>query len=590
MLDDADYNDFGFYSTDAVTPNIDAIARQGVVLSRYYSAGAACSPTRASFITGNLPARYGLGRLWTDLPASVTGDYFQGKRGLPESDATLARSLGMEGYRSLHIGKWHIGTSATRFLPKAQGFEFYELMAGAPWEGTMRVSTESGAKTVTSEWRARYQADRIISFIDDNLASGQNLFINWWPIEPHAVPQGDELFYVPATFDRAAFNAAAPNNRLNLGTNRGKLVATMFAFDSELGRIVDFIKQKGVFDDSLVIVTSDNGGYQGALSPTRDVSGHKEMLAEGGIRVPFATSWPNRFAAGTHSDLLVTSTDLFPTIMALIGGALPANIEGENLSTVLLNGRGSRKPMFFEARLVSWRKSAADKFDQSFALIDGCDKIIQVNLQLRYYDVCTDPGERNELSGRNSARFSALRTMLRERRPRASEYLSISQLGAVRNLPSDDRLDIHHDDLSVYATMNLDSVPVNGTYTIYRRGDGVDFRIADGMLTATVTGVADSTVRPAFRTVKLSAPMPRDGNNHRVGLVIRGYLFGGSTLRLFVDGRLVAEAAAPLNARLQAGQSIFAVKSESMVARLGDASLSMSDVQIYLNALEPDEF
>jgi arylsulfatase A-like enzyme len=588
MMDDADYHDFGYHSVDAVTPNIDSIGEAGLVLSRYYSAGTICSPTRASLLTGNDPAHYGLMRLWPDKARNVLGDYYQSMNGLPANEQTLARSLAAEGYASLHIGKWHLGTSSQRFLPAANGFDLYEIMSAYPYAGAMRSKTQSGEKTVTSEWRAKYQADRIIEFLESNLASGKNLFINWWPIEPHAISEAQGLFYVPPTFDAAAY-LAATGQTLDTSTHRGKLLAQMFAFDEEFGRVIAALKSHGVYDDSLVIATSDNGGYLGALSSTRSVSQYKDTLSEGGIRVPFAASWPNRFAAGTHSDHPMQSTDLYPTIMRLIGGAQPDAIDGANLAGLLLSGQGGRKPMFFSFRRVSWRSSQDDRRDDSFALIDGCDKIVQQLGERRYYNVCSDPGERSNLNSTNPARFQELSDALDRRRLVSSRFYSASQLDGGITFEHNERLNIHEGDLTIFATLNAASYHHSGTVNIYRRGQGINFVISNGQLTASLTGVADTSSTPSYRNVTLSTAMPLDGADHKVALVIRGYLFGGSTIDLFVDGERRSRVAAPVGERLSLGQSIYAVMDERVSARLGSPGVTMKDVGVYLTAIEPNE-
>lgn len=590
MLDDADYHDVGYYSADAVTPNIDLIARHGLALSRFYSSGPMCSPTRVAFMTGNAPARYGLSRLWPDIPYTVRGDYYQSKRGLPEGDKTIAQALGAEGYRSLHIGKWHIGNAETRFLPAAKGFTTYEMMALNQYQGTMNVRTENGNKQVTSVWRATYQADRIISFIDSNTGSGQNVYINWWPNEPHALGPPNDFFYVPPTFNRSAFDADGGGKPIDLSTDRGKVLSQLHAFDAEFGRVIDHLKRKGLFDDSLVIVTSDNGGIPQANGPVREVTGHKETVFEGGMRVPFAASWPKRFASATHSDLPMSTYDIYPTIMALIGANVPKNITGEDMSSLLLNGTGQRSPMSFYFRNFEFRMRDDDKLTESYALIDGCDKIVQLSLTFRYYDVCRDAAERTDLATSRPVRLEELRTMLRDRRKSASQYLALASLDTASTLAADDRLNIHHDDLSVYATVNLSGTAANGTYTVYRGGDSIDLRIQNGVLTAILNGVADRSENPSFWTVRLSAPIPNDGMDHRIGFVIHGYLHGGSTISLYVDRKLVARTGAPLNARFEAGLSIFAVKSELAQAQLGDAGLSLRNALLLTTALEPDDF
>ncbi|MDE2560614.1 MAG: sulfatase-like hydrolase/transferase [Sphingomonadales bacterium] len=593
LMDDADYQDFGYFSADAVTPNIDSIAHQGVILSRFYSAGPVCSPTRASILSGHEPAYFGLSYLWEEVRHIVqNGQYWTGMRGLPDGEATLAQMLHDQGYATMHIGKWHIGDAADRFLPKAKGFDTYEIPDPYPYSGSMRVRTETGDKTVTSDWLPKYEADRIISYIDTNLASGRNIFINWWPYEPHIlIANNQQFYYVPPTFNRAAFDAAATGKLpLDLTTDRGKLLSMMFAFDEQFGRVIQHLKDKGVFDDSLVIETSDNGGHVTALSPKRMLIGNKGTLYEGGIRVPFAASWPKRFTAGTHSSLPVASTDLFPTIAGLIGAPKPSGIEGVDVSSVLLNGTGSHPPMFFWLRKAAYRRSTDDKYDDSFAVIDGCDKLFLDNGNAAYWNVCADPSERNQLTKANPARVTQLKALLLQKRLADAQYVSFANLTSPQVFSSDDRLDIHGDDLSVYATVNVTGSKGTGLHTLYQRGDGINVTLKDGTLSAAITGIADRTASPSMKTVTLSAPVPQDGRSHRIGFVIRGYFDGGSTLRLFIDGQIVGQAAAALSTQYDIGTSVYAVKSDQVKVQIGDNTLPFTNVQVYVNAIEPGEF
>lgn len=589
MLDDADYNDFGYYSTDANTPNIDSVARQGVRLSRYYAASGVCSPTRAAMLTGQSPIRYGINRLWPNQPVSAKGDYYFGSRGLPDQDPTIADGLRAAGYRSLHVGKWHIGVGEPRFLPSGKGFDEFNIQTGDPSVGNVRTLNEKGATTPIADWQSKFEADRIISFLEQNRASGKDLFVNWWPVEPHTVAERNgSSFYVPPTFDRAAYDRDKPGNNLDLSSDRGKLLAMLHSFDSQLGRVLEYIRRENLIDDSLVVVTSDNGGMRLALSPTRDVSGFKASLSEGGVRVPFAASWPRRFAAGTHTDLPFNTVDLYPTLLALIGGEVPAGIEGRNLSSVLLNGTGRRPPIFFQMRNVEFRWKEDETFHDAFALVDGCDKIIRDASVTRYFNVCADPGEKTDLSQSNRPRFAELENLMRTNRLRVSRYLQAASLSEPAVLAPNERLNTHQDDLSVYVTASLAGLSA-GSHNIYQRGDGIDLRIENGRLVATVTGVVDTSVTPSFRTVTLSAAIPNDGQAHRLGFVIRGFVRGGSSISLSVDGRTAAKLAAPLNVGLDPGSSVLAVKSENVRTNLGSAALSLRDLLVFTTALEPNE-
>jgi arylsulfatase A-like enzyme len=587
MLDDADYNDFGYFSTDAVTPNIDSIANSGVRLSRYYAGAPVCSPSRAAILTGQSPIRYGINHLVPNKPEQVVGDYYLGQRGLPDEDSTIADGLRAQGYSTMFVGKWHLGTGQAKFLPGGKGFDRFTVYTG-DYPST-RMVTEKGRFAPTTEWLTKYAADEIIDYLDQQLAAGKNVFVNWDPPEPHAIttPAG-AAWYVPATFDQAAFDRDAGGKKIDLATDRGKALSMIYSMDAQLGRVLAYIKQKNLYDDSLIIVTSDNGGVLRVASPTRELYEGKGTMFEGGLRVPFAASWPKRFAAGTHTPTVFSAFDIYPTLMGLIGAPVPTGLEGQDLSSVLLTGTGTHKPLYYQFRRVEWRNREDETIEETAALIDGCDKYVLWYLGERLYDVCKDPNERTQLAGSNPAKLASMRAAMRAHRLAVSRFTAVNSVAAASLLKASERLNTAYDDISVYASVNL-GTSATGTYNVYRHGDGINLRIANGRLLADITGVADTTPRPALKTVSLDAPIPVDGRSHRFGLVIRGYQFGGSTLMLFVDGVLKAKVTAALGVTGDPGPSVLSVKAENPDVDLGANGVSLSDVLILTNAMEPDQ-
>lgn len=591
VLDDADYNDFGYFSSDAVTPHIDGVAKSGVRLSRYYAGSTICSPSRAAMLTGQSAQRYGMGFLWGNKPHTVAGDFYYGERGLPQEDRTLGEALRAEGYKSLFVGKWHIGTGHDRFLPGAKGYDRFTVQLGDdPASGSFRALTENGAANVTTPWQSKYAADQIIGFLDERFAAGENAFVTWWPPEPHISNNASSnYFYVPPTFDRAAFERDAGAKSINLDTDRGKLISMLYSLDAQLGRVLEFIRQKNLYDDSLIIVTSDNGGLQSVLSPSRELRDGKGTLFEGGLRVPFAASWPRRFAAGTHTNQTFSALDLYPTILGLIGGNVPAGLEGENLASVLLRGTGTRGPLFFQVRQAVFRRREDESYYDSFAYVQGCDKLVVQASNEVVFDVCNDPNERNDLSRSNGSRLASLRSAMRAKRLNVSRFAHHDVVSAPLDLGANERLNVSHDDLSVYATVNLGS-GTSGVHNIYRRGEGIDLRVENGRIVATVTGLTSTAGNSPSRSVSLEAALPADGKDHRIGLVARGYFSAGTTLSLYVDGQLRSRLASPIGVSNDPGSSVLSVRSQVARAVLGGTGLSVSDVMVFTNAIEPGEF
>jgi arylsulfatase A-like enzyme len=592
LLDDADYSDFGYYSTDAVTPNIDSVAKDGVRLSRYYAGSAICSPSRAALLTGQSPIRYGITYLLGNRSDDLTGDYYTGQRGLPTEDGTMPKGLKTEGYRSFFVGKWHLGTAKPGFLPGGQGYDEWSVQIGNdPAGGVVRELTDKGGVTTRTEWWSKRAADQIINFLDTNIASGNNVMVQWSPPEPHTAysPDTGERLYIPPTFDRAAFDRDSAGKSVNLATDRGKLVAMMYSLDAQLGRVLDYIKQKNLYEDSLIIVTSDNGGIGTALSPSRELMGNKGSMFEGGIRVPFAASWPKRFKAGTHTSGAMSAMDVYPTLMGLIGGAVPTGIEGQNMASLLLSGTGTRGSLFLGPVRRAQTRRSDETFWDTMALIKGCDKLVIWSGAEYLYDVCKDPNETKNLASGNAGKLASMRSELRGSRQRVSLFAGATTLTGPSAIAANERLNTHQDDLSIYATVNLGG-SASGIYNVYRHGDGIDLRIENGRLVASVTGVADATRTPAYRTVTLDAAIPNDGKAHRFGFVIRGYFDSGSTISMYIDGELKSRLAAPLDVNLQAGTSVLAVKAENVIANLGANGLTLSNLLVLTNAIEPDEF
>ena len=196
MLDDADFHDFGYSSVDAITPEIDALAAEGMTFDNYYAASGICSPTRVSMLTGDSPIHYGLNRLWPDLRAPTDEQLHWALRGIPDYEETIGEAMKGMGYRTFHLGKWHVGNSKEVFKPSAKGFDRYLIQRAVPYEGVLNTDTESGFGTTEPQvWRATYHANLIIEEIRNAvLTDNETLYINWWPLIPH-LP-----LYVPPTF------------------------------------------------------------------------------------------------------------------------------------------------------------------------------------------------------------------------------------------------------------------------------------------------------------------------------------------------------------------------------------------------------
>ncbi|TDE14240.1 sulfatase [Jiangella asiatica] len=318
VMDDLGYGDLGCMGNTILrTPRIDSVAADGITLRHMYAASAVCTPSRAALMTGRYPQRVGLPKVLN--PRDGTG--------LSAWEYTLPEMLRDAGYRTAMFGKWHLGCRPEHY-PTRHGFDEY---AGLLYSNDMHpVELFEGEKISTADVdQARLTAaytDQAIDFIERH--ADRPFFVYLAHTMPH-VPLHVE--------DEFAGRSA--------GGRYGDVVESL---DHHIGRLLDTLDDLGLADDTLVMVTSDNGPwFEGSTGGLR---GTKLHTYEGGIRVPFVARWPGRIPAGAMSDAPVCLFDLLPTLAALAGGTVPQDrpIDGVDVSAVLAGGpMPRRRPLFF---------------------------------------------------------------------------------------------------------------------------------------------------------------------------------------------------------------------------------------------------
>ena len=332
LADDLGACDLGCYgSTFHHTPNIDRLAASGIRLTNAYSASPLCSPTRSSILTGKSPARTGITAPNCHLPEVIL------EKGLTKTTSnqrlriaqsltrlsgdyvTIAERLQACGYRTGHFGKWHLGSEP--FSPLEQGFEVDLPHTPGPGPG--------GEKGYFAPWAFWKEAGHPEEHIEDRMAQeasnfiarhkDQPFFLNYWAFSVHSpwMAKGD--------LTQAASLRIDPNN-----PQRNAMYAAMVeSLDQAVGKLLDALKENQLQSNTLVLFTSDNGGWHTPPKKTPRNPGWesvpatsnapfrsgKASLYEGGTRVPMIAAWPGVIAPGTTSDQLVQSTDLFATIL-----------------------------------------------------------------------------------------------------------------------------------------------------------------------------------------------------------------------------------------------------------------------------------
>lgn len=318
LVDDLGSQDVGCYGQKYIkTPNIDKLARQGMRWINAYSAAPVCSPSRASLLTGKSTAR-------VHFTGHITaiGRHRYPEHGhiippddlmyLPHEEILIPEVLKPLGYKSISIGKWHVGHEG--YYPESQGFDinmggwthgsppshFFPYQADNNWNSS--IPTLPGGKE--GEYLTNRLTDEAIKFIEDNKDHPFLAYLSHYAVHtPLEAPAGLVEKYKPIVED----------------TGINPVYAAMVeSVDHNIGRLLTRLKELGLDENTVVIFASDNG----AVASTSDNSPFKKgkgYLYEGGIRVPFIMRWPNYIVNGSVSENLTISQDVFSTIIDIAG-------------------------------------------------------------------------------------------------------------------------------------------------------------------------------------------------------------------------------------------------------------------------------
>ena len=315
LADDLGYGDVAFNGCEDIpTPNIDALAANGVLCSNGYVTHSTCSPSRAALITGRYQQRFG----HESGPTFDTIAPLNPGLGLPESEIPLPQLLKSAGYVSGAIGKWHLGFAPNLF-PRQRGFdEFFGFLdAQHPYYNGLIYRDE----TLVRE--NAYLTDAFtregVSFIDRHATEPFFLYLAYNAVhKPYDQP--------PAIYlDRVA-NIPDPDRRL--------YAAMVVALDDGVGQIVASLQAKGLLQNTLIFFLSDNGAPKESFTRNDPLRGYKGDMLEGGVHVPFAVQWSGRLPANVVYPEPVSSLDIFPTVAAAAGLALPTDRAYDGLNIV----------------------------------------------------------------------------------------------------------------------------------------------------------------------------------------------------------------------------------------------------------------
>lgn len=356
LADDLGWSDIGVFGSSCYkTPNIDALAKRGMLFTQAYAANSLCSPTRASIMSGQFPARLGItapacheteARMKASLPrgsdpANKCLDCISANR-LDTSIVTLAETLKAAGYATGHFGKWHLGPEP--YSPLQQGFDVdvpHSPTPGlprgylAPW-GLANFPAEPGAHIEDR------MASEAVKFIDAN--KDRPFYLNYWSFSVHSMynAKPDLVEQYKESMDET------------LPQHNPVYAAMVHSLDDAVGTLVKALEADGLMDKTLIVFFSDNGGVHwqalrteaapdakafAEIPPTSNapLRGGKATIYEGGTREPCFVVWPGVVKPDTRTDAMIQSMDFYPTLAAIAGAGLPEHqiMDGRSFLPVL---------------------------------------------------------------------------------------------------------------------------------------------------------------------------------------------------------------------------------------------------------------
>jgi arylsulfatase A-like enzyme len=401
LADDLGTGDLSCYGGKTATPNLDRMAREGVRFAQYYSAAPICSPSRCGLFTGQCPGRW---KITSFLQTKAGNKACEQADYLDPHAPSLPQVLKAAGYKTAHIGKWHLGGGRDVANPPKFAAYGYDFGHGT-WE-----SPEPHADLTAQDWiwsaddkvkrwnRTEWMVDRTVEFLKDHVESP--CFVNLWLDDPHTP-------WVPSADDQ---QMGKGGRTVGKGDTPERLAKVLTEMDKQVGRMLTALRAKKNARPTLVLFLSDNGPLPAfERSRTNGLRGSKLSLYEGGIRVPLIAWGPGLVPAGfTNEATVITGVDWFPTLCQLCNAQPPKayQSDGQDLSQALFGKTPKRtKPIFWEY----------GRYDKSFAYPKGDDRSPNVAMRdddwklllnadgtlAELYNLTTDPRETKNIAADN---------------------------------------------------------------------------------------------------------------------------------------------------------------------------------------------
>lgn len=410
LADDLGWGDVGFHGSAIKTPHIDELAKEGVILDRFYTAPV-CSPTRAGLMTGRYPNRFGLRETvippWSDF-------------GVDTAEVFLPQLLARAGYQNrIALGKWHLGHSAREYLPLQRGFtHFYGHYNGAidyftlkreherDWHNDEETSHDQGYSTDLI-------TDEAVRCVRAQASQDSPFFLYVAYNAPHSPLQAKKEDLLQYGYDetKPPFGKQGGGNEdsdqlVGRGNTKQQTYAAMVTnMDRGIGRILSTLRESGLEENTLVLFFSDNGAAPGEGSSSGELRGAKFQEWDGGVRSPAVIKWPAGFKGGRSINQVTGYIDVVPTLLDIAGLRKPDSkpLDGISILPILENKAENISRDFYlgYGSLISdnrWKIVSAQSGNPRMKLDDDA-----------LFDMLADPSEQNNRKTAHAAVYERLK-------------------------------------------------------------------------------------------------------------------------------------------------------------------------------------
>lgn len=344
LSDDAGYNDFECYGGNEIpTPHINTLAKEGTKFTNAYVTASVCAPSRAGLLTGRYQQRFGFEHNMSGVPAI---GFSKQDMGLDRKEKTIADYLKSNGYKTIAIGKWHLGNTDAYF-PLKRGFdEFYGFKEGH--------RNFFGYKEKRDEVYALYDNEKIIpeekiTYLTDMFTDKAVSFIEQNKSRPFFIYLAYNAVHTPLQAKESDLKKFSYIKN----KDRRTYAAMMASMDEGIGKIIATLKNNGLEKNTLIFFVNDNGGATNNGSDNGILRGMKGSKWEGGIRVAYIMKWPEHIKRDKIYNNSVSTLDVAATVIAAAGNeTFPVELDGVNLLPFLSNNKTPHKELF-------WRRGVA---------------------------------------------------------------------------------------------------------------------------------------------------------------------------------------------------------------------------------------